>query len=776
MIVTRHWLNEWIDITDLSTEKLCEIFNSIGLEVDSISRYEMPQNVVVGYVKEKTKHPDADKLNICQVDVGSEIKQIVCGAKNVDSGQFVAVALEGAKLPNGIKIKKAKLRGVESNGMICSSTELGLPKINDGIMILDESIGELKVGKELSTYPCLNDEIIELELTANRGDCLSIHGVARDLATSLQKEIKEISEETNNDKLLGIGRVLSLQVEDGIKSSYAYKALQINGKISNLLMQLRLGIVDLKAENIVETMINYVTYSTGVLTRAYNFDCYKNDERATLYIKKTKDGFDGVFSQDKLVSIVGFNQHMKCDLQNAKHVIIEAGYVAPEEISILGMEHKDKPKDFHFYNSSRGSEPDLEFGMKYLEHLSTKQKGITMYGGVQKYIKEVEKKVINFEVSDIVKIIGMEVSRNKIVQILKDLGFEVGVTSENIISAQVPPYRHDISNMQDISEEIVRMIGIDNIPSKAYNFDEKSRINSSLNMYKKRYDIRHKSAAVGFFESVHYVFDNREKIEKYGLIPVYKQRDLANPISNELNTLRTTLAIHLIEAVSFNVKNSKNRVSLFEIGKTFDQKRKESTKIAWICSGLEDEPDIKNHGKPKNIDFEGFCTKISHILGKFELTQATPHNKLYSPYEYANISINGKEVGFMARVHVKVQKEHDIPPAYICEVDFDKLDVDMIIAHDYSKQPISSRDLSLLVPKKLPYFEIKNAIDALKISSLVSFVPVDRFESEEFGDSVSLSIKFTFQHRDKTLEDEDINSMMSDILNQLEKKLSLKLR
>ena len=174
MIVTRQWLQEYIDLSKISTQSMCKALNSIGLEVDSTERTLIPNNVVVGYVKSKEKHPDADKLNVCQVNIGNKIEQIVCGAKNVEAGQYVAVATVGAVLGEDFKIKKAELRGVPSNGMICGSSEIGLPKTNDGIMELDDSIGELKIGKELNEYSLINDEIIEIELTANRGDCLSI--------------------------------------------------------------------------------------------------------------------------------------------------------------------------------------------------------------------------------------------------------------------------------------------------------------------------------------------------------------------------------------------------------------------------------------------------------------------------------------------------------------------------------------------------------------------------------------------------------------------------
>ena len=224
MIVTRKWLEEFINLDGLSTEEICEGLNSIGQEVEGVEKIRIANKVVVGYVKECIKHPDADKLNVCQVDVGNETLQIVCGAKNVQEGQYVAVSLVGAKLGD-LKIKKAKLRGVESFGMICSSTELSLPKMEDGIMVLDKSIGDLELGENVSKY--LDDDIIELGITPNRGDSFSILGIARELSAKFNIPLKEIEEFEDDKNAEGLGRVL--QIEDDIKhSSHLLKAINLS--------------------------------------------------------------------------------------------------------------------------------------------------------------------------------------------------------------------------------------------------------------------------------------------------------------------------------------------------------------------------------------------------------------------------------------------------------------------------------------------------------------------------------------------------------------------
>ncbi|MDX1809014.1 MAG: phenylalanine--tRNA ligase subunit beta [Sulfurospirillaceae bacterium] len=777
MIVTREWLQEWIDIRDFTIDDIAKEFNSIGLEVDSINKFNMPENVVVGNVISCEKHPNADKLNICQVDIGEKVEQIVCGAKNVAAGQMVAVAKVGSVLPNGLKIKEAVLRDVSSCGMICSSTELGLPKINDGIMILDDSIGELEIGKELKDYPLLNDEVIELELTANRGDCLSIHGVARDICVPLDIEVQTLETKEEDEATLGVGRILNMNCGEKIESSFVFKALDNTYIKSNLLIDLRLALVGEFDEDDLQRLLTYATYSTGVLFRAYDYDKFEQkDSKAILSIKKDSNHLDAISSKKRL-SYVGVSQEDEEKAnKNSEKIILEANYSDPSKISENSFK-LDIKSDRHLYRSTRGSEPDLDFGMNYLINLFSKNCNVMIYAGTQQVIQDFKEEIINLHTDELTKMIGQEIPKNLVVDILKKLGFRVVFSHEQeAMNIKVPLFRHDILNKQDICEEIVRIVGIDNIDSKQLTFLEEAKHNKSYEDFKKKQDYRCKSASNGFFESVNFIFDDRLRQDKYGLSSVEEELDLANPITSELNTLRTSLILNMLDSVNKNTKYGKKTVPLFQIGRVYTTQRKEKTNMAFVFSGDKDYAQISNHGKPELIDFYYFARKISNIIGDFELEVQEPQNKLSNPYEYAIIKQNGINIGYISRLHIDVEQDFDINKTYICELDFEKLPNERKIVKSFSNYQTISRDLSLLIPNDMKYSVIKEYIKTVAPADMIDFNAIDIYRSKDLGDKSSLTIKFNFQSNEKTLTDEDVTSAMENILKNLNEKFGIDIR
>lgn len=773
MIITRQWIQEYIDISKLSTKTICEALNSIGLEVDSTTRVLIPNGVVIGKVESCQKHPDADKLNICQVDIGTQTVQIVCGAKNVAAEQYVPVATLGTVLGEDFKIKKAKLRGVESIGMICSTTEIGLPQLNDGILELDNSIGELVVGKELNEYALINDEIIEIELTANRGDCLSIYGVARELSTyfNIPFNTYEPVVNTNNK---GIGQILEVVYNTQCDSNLLFKAANIKDFKLKTLYKLRVATVSEIKPTEIETAAAYSIHSTGVLLNIYSKAIAKKEnDLVSLSIEKNENGFDSIVGS-KPLSIIGVQAGVIETISD--EVIIEASYTNPEKLAQKVFDTKEKTGDI-YYRSSRGSETNLNMGIDSLITIISKN-GASIYNGSQEYANELNPLNLSINLDKVNKIIGQEIPKSKIVQILSSLGFEIKTPSRDTLSITIPPYRHDIKNVADITEEIVRIIGIDKIKSKPTLIKEDNRTNKTFNSLILQNKLRANCVNNGFFETVTYAFCNKELLEKNGFETVIEKKDILNPIVNELNTFRTTISLNLLQAVEQNQKQGFKSVGLFEIGTTFNKNRDENKTLAFIFSGDIESETVKNHGKPKKIDFFEFAQKISNIIGEFEIeTLQEVSNHLQHPYQSGKIIKNKKNLGVIYKLHPTAAKTFDIDEdTFICEIMLDTLNQQIIFAKDISKFQASKRDLSLIAPKSLEYKKIKKVINDLKISQIKQFHLVDIYSDESLADNESLTIKFILQSDEKTMQEDDINSIMDRVLKTLNKKLNIGIR
>ncbi len=779
MIVTRRWLSEFIDISDIDDNRLYETFNSIGLEVDSIKKLTMPKGVVVGRVVECIKHPNADKLNLCKIDVGQkEPLQIVCGASNVVDAEYVAVATVGTILPGDFEIKPAKLRGIDSYGMVCSSSELGLPKMGEGIMILDNSIGELVVGKELSEYDVFNDTVIELELTANRGDCLSVRGVARDLAGYFDKNIKKFTYSAKYIMKTGIAREFDLHSEGDIECDIRFmiaKPIECNTPLS---MQLLLALCDKYSSSVVESILAYTTHATGVILKAYDANKLKGDKpKIDLKLKGRKNHASEIYLGDKKIAVVGvyIEPEYKAD-DESKEILIEASYTDPQ-ILVDSVANDKLKTDALFYNSSRGSEPDLKFGLEYLEHSADIASKCEFSEDAVKVIKDRESKKISVDIAKLNAIIGQEISRTKIHKILSNLGFEIYRSDSDRFGLKVPPYRHDIENIHDIAEEVLRIVGINNIEAKPLELIEKNRLSKEAKLFKKRRDIRQRAVSAGFYEAVTYAFAHSSKLKEYGFSVLKDGVEILNPIVDEMDTLRSTLLINLLEAVRRNKNYGKRVIPLFEIGSIFDEDRNESEKISFIWSGDIKEASISNQGKPQKIDFGKFVEKISSIVGALELEGIdTPPYGLFHPYQCAKVYKDGVFVGYLGALHPVVAEAFDIDITYIAEFDLEPLLDKLKCSSKISNFQGVYKDLSLLVDKDMPYSKVEEALEDIELEILKRFFPIDIYTDEKLGNKKSLTVRFYLQSMEGTLSDKDIEMAMESILNLLSSKCGAELR
>ena len=778
MIVTRSWLSEWIDLSGITTQELMKTLNSIGLEVDRMHKYEIPPKIIFGRVLDCEKHPDADKLNVCKVDIGTSVRQIVCGASNVRVGLDVVVATIGAVMPNGLVIKPVKLRGVESEGMICSASEIGFEDCQSGIIELDKSVGAYELGEELCTHPFFNDELIEIELTANRGDCLSIRGIARDLSAALGRDLKERNnEDLNEDRRIGIGRILSLTHEKDLNVNLRYKAVDLQELRLPFALKLRLAQIEEKRESDIESLMLYATHSSGVILRAYDYSffCDKDEAIAKIELSEDENGY-AVIESKKKASTIGIMQEDESKVKYEKGIVlIEASYIPPDIISKQMFSHKI-PSGPMYYRTSRGSEPELNQGLDLCLHLLEENSTSSIYGGTIEVSDSYEEKVVSVTKKEIDAIVGAEIEKAKITKILKNLGFNTSKSQADTFVISVPRFRHDILNKQDIIEEIVRMIGIENIPSKPFVFTEANRFEDDYFLFKKKRFFRQRAAGCGFFESVHFVFDEKRLLEDFGFETTEQNLELLNPIVNTLDTLRPTLLTGLLKAASQNKKNGYGSIRLFEVGTVFSPLREESLKMSLLFSGEKEQESLLNGGKPSLVDFGTFVQKMTDIIGAFELKEYETKHRLSHPYQSASIFIGGQKAGELFRVHPSIEESYDLETTYVCELDFEKIPFTLKRAKSYSKYQASFRDLSVIIPKQMRFAEIQAVIDELENKELIRYYPVDRYSDASLGENISLSIRFVLQSQEKTLQEEDITSTMDAILERLKTNLGVGLR
>lgn len=782
MIVTKHLLEQFVSLSGVKSEEIIIELSKIGLEVESFSALRVPDLVVVGYVVEKAPHPDADKLSVCQVDVGGKTLQIVCGAQNVQSDQYVAVALEGAKLstPKGeLTIKPTTLRGVESCGMLCSSSELGFPKINEGIMVLDSSIGHLEVGAPLNSYPIFDNFTLEVGLTPNRGDCLSVLGVARDLSVALNLTLSLRNYKDENVPL-GIGRVLQVVNEGRFDSSMLYKVIKVTSIQTPLDIKLSLALCGLELHSPIQDYLSYASHNTGVILRAYAFSHFErsnltNNVEGQIVLKQNAEGLDCVYGKEQ-VSIVGINA---LPLESSQEMLVlEASYIDPQRVSEILYDYPQIKKDSLItYKTTRGSNPDLSLGMQYLCDLFISFTRSEVYSGNHRLAQKEESKSIKTTFDCIAKILGTEIHKEEIAIILKKLGFRIEASfDESFFMATPPEYRHDIYTHQDIAEEVLRIYRIDKLASKPLEIIEQSRKdNDKYFAFKAQRALINKAVAKGFYESMHYVFDDRAKMQELGIEGVREELDVLNPITNELNTLRVSLLPAMVESIKRNENFGIKKIAFCEIGVCYTQERQEVKKMAFavnLCKNDEKFPFAKG----EKWDFYSFASSIMDVVGSFEVREleSIPYGAsslLLHPFQRASVIKEGKEIGYIAKLNPTIAE------GFVCELELEALlDLKKPIHQVGSKYQANLRDLTVMIDKNIAFSRIKSALLDSKIPYLQNLYPLDLYSQKDFGDEVALSIRFMWQSMEKTLQEEEIANGMQKALEILSESFGAKLR
>ncbi|RKV55715.1 phenylalanine--tRNA ligase subunit beta [Helicobacter pylori] len=756
-------LNVFVN-TPKDIAKLCEDLSRLGLEVESCVSCVAPKNVVVGKVLEKAPHKNAEKLSVCQVGVGKEVLPIVCGAKNVAPNQFVPVALNGA-LIGSTTIAKTELRGVESCGMICSSIELGFPKINDGILELDESVGELVLGKELNEYAPFNTHVLEISLTPNRGDCLSVLGIAREISAFYHtplKPIKALNFTPTSD-------LITLITGENIESHLAYYLVCNHSLKTPLDIKLSLAHNNALSENDLNNFIEFSTHFSGVILNAYSLNIIPMD----LSVKNDENNLESVYINHQKRSTIAIKHQVQKDLSEC--LLLEASYIDPISLSLKLHALKDKTlqKDNALiYRSARGSNPNLSDGLNFLSaHLKAT---ILESKQTEHSLKDY---ALKFQLEDITEILGLVVEKEKIQSILKNLGFKVSTKEPNskppILEVIAPNFRHDIKTIQDIAEEILRFVGIDNLVSKSLNCVSSKNSNPHYDTHRFFENLKHKALACGFKEVIHYVFYSKEKQQKLGFEVLEDSLELQNPITTELNTLRTSLICGLLDASLRNKNLGFKSIALYEKGSVYNAKREEIQKLGFLISGLqkkESYPDAKG----KAWDFYSFAECVSRIIGDFSLEKLTTQTPINHPYQSAKIIQNHEVIGVIAKIHPKVIQEWDLFESYYAEIDAFKLKRPAMLLKPFSIYPSSVRDLTLIIDENTAFSRIKKALKDAQIPNLSEILPLDVFK--ESHNSIALSVRCVIHSLEKTLNDEEVNSAVQKALEILEKEFNARLK
>ncbi|KOS31541.1 phenylalanyl-tRNA synthetase subunit beta [Helicobacter pylori] len=756
-------LNVFVN-TPKDIAKLCEDLSCLGLEVESCIPCIAPKNVVVGKVLEKAPHKNAEKLSVCQVDVGKEVLQIVCGAKNVAPNQFVPVALNGA-LIGSTTIAKTELRGVESCGMICSSSELGFPKINDGILELDESVGELVLGKELNEYAPFNTHVLEISLTPNRGDCLSVLGIAREISAFYHTPLKPIKALNFTPK----SDLITLSADKNIESHLAYYLICNHSLKTPLNVKLSLAHNNALSENDLNNFIEFSAHFSGVIMNAYSL----NKTPMDLSVKNDENNLESVYINHQKRSTIAIKHQDQKDLSEC--LLLEASYTDPISLSLKLHALKDKTlqKDNALiYRSARGSNPNLSDGLNFLSaHLKAT---ILESKQTEHSLKD---RTLTFQLEDITEILGLAVEKEKIQSILKNLGFKVSVKEPNsnpqILEVIAPNFRHDIKTIQDIAEEILRFVGIDNLVSKPLHCVSSKNSNPHYDTHRFFENLKHKALACGFKEVIHYVFYSKEKQQKLGFEVLEDPLELQNPITTELNTLRTSLVCGLLDASLRNKNLGFKSIALYEKGSVYNAKREEIQKLGFLVSGLqkkESYPDAKG----KAWDFYSFAECVSKVIGDFNLEKLTTQTPINHPYQSAKIIQNHEIIGVIAKIHPKVIQELDLFESYYAEIDAFKLKRPAMLLKPFSIYPSSVRDLTLIINENTAFSRIKKALKDAQIPNLSEILPLDIFK--ESHNSIALSVRCVIHSLEKTLNDEEVNSAVQKALEILEKEFNARLK
>ncbi|HDK7413371.1 TPA: phenylalanine--tRNA ligase subunit beta [Staphylococcus aureus] len=788
MLISNEWLKEYVTIDD-SVSNLAERITRTGIEVDDLIDYTKDiKNLVVGFVKSKEKHPDADKLNVCQVDIGEdEPVQIVCGAPNVDAGQYVIVAKVGGRLPGGIKIKRAKLRGERSEGMICSLQEIGIssnyiPKsFESGIYVFSES---QVPGTDALQALYLDDQVMEFDLTPNRADALSMIGTAYEVAALYNTKMTK-PETTSNELELSANDELTVTIENEDKVPY-YSARVVHDvtiEPSPIWMQARLIKAGIRPINNVVDISNYVLLEYGQPLHMFDQDAIGSQQ---IVVRQANEGekmttLDDTERELLTSDIVITNGQTPIALagvmggdfsevkEQTSNIVIEGAIFDP-----VSIRHTSRRLNLRSESSSRFEKGiATEFVDEAVDRacylLQTYANGKVLKDRVSSGELGAFITPIDITADKINRTIGFDLSQNDIVTIFNQLGFDTEI-NDDVITVQVPSRRKDITIKEDLIEEVARIYGYDDIPSTLPVFEKVTSGQLTDRQYKTRM-VKEVIEGAGLDQAITYSLVSKEDATAFAM----QQRqtiDLLMPMSEAHASLRQSLLPHLIEAASYNVARKNKDVKLFEIGNVFFANGEgELPDQVEYLSGILTGDYVVNQwqGKKETVDFylaKGVVDRVSEKLN-LEFSYRRADIDGLHPGRTAEILLENKVVGFIGELHPTLAADNDLKRTYVFELNFDAL---MAVSVGYiNYQPIPrfpgmSRDIALEVDQNIPAADLLSTIHAHGGNILKDTLVFDVYQGEHLEKGKkSIAIRLNYLDTEETLTDERVSKVQAEI-------------
>jgi len=791
MKISESWLREWVN-PDISTTTLAAQLTMAGLEVDAVeSAAPEFSKVVVAEVIEVSAHPDADKLRVCQVNVGEqENLQIVCGASNVRAGLHVPAAVVGAQLPGDFKIKKSKLRGVLSLGMLCGASELGLEKNSAGLMELP---ADSPVGTDIREYLNLDDKIIEVDLTPNRGDCLSIAGIAREVAVLNQADLKPLSFSPVKDQLDQLFPVAVEAPEDCPRYlARIIKGINPLAQTPDWMLE-RLSKSGLRPISPIVDVTNYVLMELGHPMHAFDLARLdggiivrraRDKETLTLLDEKSIElSTDELVIADhsKVLALAGIMGGLESSVTDSTtDILLECAFFQP--ISIAGKARKFGMQTDSSHRFERGVNPQqLELAMQRATQLLT-----DICGGSAGPIQQVESSghlpvnaSIRLRKHQIDRILGLTLDESQVEDILTRLGMDIRKEGKDW-EVTAPAFRFDIAIEADLIEELGRIYGYDQLPTRAFIGAMHMQPISELDMDQN--NIHQRLFDKGYQEVITYSFVDPEM---QALIDQQAQAvKLANPISSDMSVMRTNLWTGLIQTVNYNLKRQQEHIKIFEYGLKFNLQDNEITQnnvlSGAICGSVSSEQWAQTSRAVDFFDLKGDVESILDMTAmKEQFSFVSGQHPSLHPGQCACIKKADEPVGWLGKMHPQVLQKLGIKnDIYLFEIDWNAISgVQLPQYLPLSKYPSIRRDLAVVVDKKISSLQIINTIKKVIPEILTDIRIFDVYQGKgvDFGRK-SVALGLILQESSRTLTDQEVEDATSKVVIKLEKELGATLR